>query len=79
MTKRFALMPYDFYFQAWRGLAATLFVLSAALVFFDPAEIHPYRSVLILSAGLGMLVLAWGFGMSRLSFVSPGRMLGPRA
>jgi hypothetical protein len=73
MTKRFALMPYDFFFQAWRGLAATLFVLSAALLFLDPAEIQPYRSVLTLSAGLGLIVLVWGFGMSRLSFVAPGR------
>jgi hypothetical protein len=73
MTKRFALMPYDFYFQAWRGLALTLFVLSAALLFFDPAEIRPYRSVLMLAAGLGVIVLAWGFGMSRLAFAAAGR------
>jgi hypothetical protein len=73
MTKRFGLMPYDFYFQAWRWLALALFVLSAVLLYLDPAEIQPYRSVLTLSAGLGMIVLAWGFGMSRLAFAAPGR------
>ena len=73
MTKRFGLIPYDFYFQAWRWLALALFVLSAVLLYLDPAEIQPYRAVLTLSAGLGMIVLAWGFGMSRLAFVAPGR------
>ena len=72
MSKRYRLMPYQFFFEAWRGLAATLAILSGALLLLNPEGIRDYRSVLALSAGLGVIIFAWGFGMSRLSFVAVG-------
>jgi hypothetical protein len=72
MSKRYRLMPYQFFFEAWRGLATTLVILSGALLLLDPDGIRDYRSILTLACGLGMLILAWGFGMSRLSFVAVG-------
>jgi hypothetical protein len=73
MTKRYRLMPYQLFFEAWRGLAVTLVILSGALWLLNPEGIRDYRSVLALSAGLGLLIFAWGFGMSQLSFVAVGR------
>lgn len=72
MRKKFYLHPYRYYFESWWLLAAALFVLSVALLVWSPPALQPYRTVLVLSAGLGALVWVLGFAMHRLSFVAVG-------
>ena len=73
MTKRYMLLPYRLYFLSWRGLAAVLFVLSVVLLVVEPSVANPYRGMLILSAGLGLIVFVLGLAMAVLAFVAVGQ------
>jgi hypothetical protein len=73
MNKRYKLVPYEYYFRNWRGLALLLLALSLVLLVLEPPAIAGYRSVLQLSAGLGALVYMLGFAMASLAFVTVGK------
>ncbi len=72
MNKKFYLMPYHYYFESWRLLAAMLFVLAFSLLIWSPPQVRDYQSVLMLAAGLGALVFVFGFALHRLAFVVVG-------
>jgi len=69
MNKKFYLIPYHYYFESWRLLAAALFVVAFALLIWSPAPLRNYQGVLTLAAGLGALVFVLGFALHRLAFV----------
>ena len=72
MRKRFALAIYARYWQAWRGVALILVVLSLALLALAGDAMRPYRDVLLLSAALGALTFMLGLAMGTLAFVAVG-------
>jgi len=61
--------------HAWpiaRHLVACVLALALALLLWSPAPLQPYQALLMLAAGLGALVLVFGFAMYRLAFVAVG-------
>jgi hypothetical protein len=73
VKKRFALAIYARYWQAWRGVALILLVLSLALLALAGDAMRSYRDVLLLTAGLGALTFVLGLGMGTLAFIAVGR------
>src|SRR5207247_4694176 len=72
MKKKFYLMTYHYYFESWRLLSAILLAVALALWIWSPAPLQPFQALLMLAAGLGALVLVFGFAMYRLAFVAVG-------
>ena len=72
MKKKFYLMTYHYYFESWRLLSAILLAVALALLIWSPAPLQPFQALLMLAAGLGALVLVFGFAMYRLAFVAVG-------
>ncbi|MEP7198451.1 MAG: hypothetical protein ABI874_01425 [Chloroflexota bacterium] len=73
MNKKFALLPYQNFYDRWRGLSLLVAALSLVLLVFAPPSVPAYRTVLTLAAGLGALIFVLGFALSLLAFVAVGK------
>jgi len=73
MSKQYRLSIYQLYWHYWRVISFLLLALSLVMLVFTPQQVRDYRAVLMLTAGLGALVLVLGFAMTTLSFVAVGR------
>jgi hypothetical protein len=66
--QKFRLLFYARYFYAWRWWASLLIITGVGLWIWNPPQLRDYRTLFEVSAGLGLLTLALGYGVSLLAW-----------